>query len=130
MALTDAQKADVRRFAGYPLAGNLESLRPPAYLSLGYVVAQLEERLASMAFEEEIILTDVFLANLTTLEAQIPLMAENLDTRKAGPWESNPKEQQQRERLFDGWRLRMCSFIGIAPGPGLHVGNSVALVRG
>ena len=61
-----------------------------------------------------------YLGTLTILEAAIPHASENLDTNQAAIWSRNPNECRDRERLYDGWRARLCAFLGIPPGQGLH----------
>jgi len=68
-----------------------------------------------------------YLATLATLEAAIPRASENLDTDQAAVWTRNQNEYRDRERLYDNWRIRLCGFIGLPPGPGLH-SNSPSLV--
>ena len=82
-----------------------------------------------MSAAEESVLTDTYLANLYTLESAIPATGANLDTDVAAVWTHSKTEQADRERLFDGWRRRMCYFIGVAPGPSLGTGGN-SIVRG
>lgn len=132
MALSDAQKADVRRYAGYPSLGDTvaDDSRDFAYsfVSPG-VWNTLFHRLNTMRPEEEAVLVNVYLTNLTTLEAAIPAAGENLDTDQAAVWKRNKSEVDERVALFNRWRRQMCNFIGIAPGPTLGDGT-MRLVRG
>jgi hypothetical protein len=68
-----------------------------------------------------------YLVTLTTLETAIPRASENLDTDQAAVWTRNQNEFRDRERLFDNWRIRLCAFIGLTPGPGIR-SNSPNLV--
>ncbi len=133
MALSDAQKADVRRFAGYPMLGTdtpADDSRDFAYGWVSPGVWQtLNHRLDTLTAEAETTLTTVYLPNLTSLEQGIIAAADNLDTQQAAVWTRNPKEVSDRTRLFDDWRRRMCAFIGIAPGPSLGQGG-VTVARG
>lgn len=133
MALTAAQMSDVRRFAGYPLLGDTvaDDSRDFAYGFVSPGVWQtLQHRLTNLRPEEEATLTTVYLPNLTLLEQDIVGARANLDTDVAAVWKHNANEVADRTKLFDGWRRRMCAFIGIAPGPALGEDDcSVELVR-
>ncbi len=126
MALTDQQKADVRRFAGYPMVSDTPTdySRDFAYswVSPG-VWRTLYHRLENMKPEEEQILITTYLTNLYTLETAIAASGADLDTDKAAVWTRNKNEVADRLALFDSWRIRMCRFIGIAPGPMLGSGG-------
>lgn len=130
--LTAQQMADVRRFAGYPLLGDTvaDDTRDFAYGWVSPGVWQtMQHRLTNLRPEEESVLINTYLTNLSALETAIPATGDNLDTDQAAVWTHNKNEQRDREKLFDGWRRRMCYFIGIAPGPSLGNGG-VSLVRG
>lgn len=135
MALTDAQIVDVRRWAGYGMAGDdtLAIYADPVYSHAGPAWGlnqlTLAQKLAAMTAAEEEVLVTTYLTTLATLEAAIPAAAANLDTQAAGPWIANPLEMTQRTALFNRWRRDMCSFLAIPPGPGLGSG-SVTLMRG
>ena len=60
-----------------------------------------------------------YLSTLATLEAAIPPTSENLDTESAAAWTHNADELRDRTNLFDGWRRRLCGFLGVPPGPAL-----------
>jgi len=68
-----------------------------------------------------------YLTTLNILELAVPRSAENLDTDQAAIWTHNKTEVQDRLRLLDEWRRRLCGFLDIPPGPGLR-GVPVALV--
>lgn len=129
--LTDAQITDVRRYAGYQLAGTppLTSNNDLAYLVVGMRQMSLIERLNSLSASEEAVLTTTYLTNLNALEAAIVTAGANLDTDEAAVWKHNKQEVQDRERLFDSWRRRMCAFLGFAPGPGIGSSAQMSLVR-
>ncbi len=135
MALTDSQATDVRRWAGYGMAGN-ESLSiyvDPVYSHAGPAWGlnklTLADKLAALTAAEESVLVTTYLAILATLESAIPAAADNMDTDTAGPWKANRNEMSERTGLFNKWRRDMCAFLGIPPGPGLGSG-SINLVRG
>lgn len=130
MALSDAQLLDVRRHLGYPLTGTTMPItddQDTVYLVFGWVTMSLHRRLSSLTATEEAVVVK-YLTTLAGLEAAIPTAGDNLDTNQAAVWYRNRSEVQDRASLFDGWRRRMCSFIGCRPGPGLMAGGQ--LVRG
>jgi hypothetical protein len=125
--LTDAQKVDVRRYAGWPATADQPATddSDDAYVyTLRLVTTTLEHRLNNLTAAEETVLTNVYLTNLATLESAIPAMSDDLDTDAAGTWKANPLELGQRFRLFNRWRREMCAFIGVEPGPGLGAGGA------
>lgn len=124
--LTDQQKLDVRRYAGYPLTANtpVDNYRDFAYGWVSPGVWQtLFERLNNLSDVEQSTLINVYLTNLATIEQSIADAYDNLDTEKAAVWTHNASEVQDKAKLFDGWRRRMCDFIGIPPGPSLGRGG-------
>jgi len=131
MALSAAQKVNTRRWAGYPLMADAPATETSdiAYVRTRNQITTLEHRLNNLTTEEEAVLIDVYLTNLTTLEAAIPAMSDDLDTNAAGTWVANPQEVGQRIRLFNKWRREMCAFIGVEPGPGLE-SSGTGIVRG
>lgn len=135
MALTDAQKVDVRRWAGYPVSGDASVVvySDPVYFHAGprdgLNALTLEGRLDHLTEGEETVLVNVYLTPLTALEAAIPTVGDNLDTDVAAVWKRNVNEQSDRERLFKSVCRRMCAFLGVPPGPGLGSGNGISLVR-
>lgn len=131
MALTEAQITDVRRYAGFQASGvpALTANNDIAYLVFGTRQMSLVERLNTLSASEEAVLVNTYLANLATLESAIVAAAANLDTDEAAVWKRNKNEVADRERLFDGWRRRMCAFLGFAPGPGIGSGAQVSLMR-
>ena len=116
--LTDAEKVEVRRFCGYPMFGG------QPVQAFGYRFFQhygtLEFRMNNMLAEEEDVIRDKFLTNLSTLETAVLSTTENLDTAKAAVWEHNKNEMRDREALLSNWRMKLCQFIGVPPGPGLN----------
>lgn len=127
MSFTDAEKVDIRRYCGYAAFGGqpVQAFGHRFYQHYG----TLEFRLNNFLAEEEAVIRTTYLANLSTLESAIPAASSNLDTAKAAVWEHNANEVRDRERLFNGWRKRLCDFIGIPPGPNFGAtGGSVELV--
>jgi hypothetical protein len=116
MAFTDSEKTAVRRFCGYPAYGagvaGFEGWR--FYQAYG----MREYRLCNLSPAEEAVVRR-YLGTLASLEVAIPNAAANLDTDQAAVWSRNANEVRDRTRLFDDWRRRLCSFLGVPPGAGL-----------
>jgi hypothetical protein len=125
MALSDGEKTDVRRHCGYPVIGSatLQVLAWP--LSQGRGV--LEYRMNALSSSEETVLRR-YLMTLLVLECAVPKSGEHLDTDQAAVWTRNRTEQEDRLRLLDNWRRRLCSFLGVTPGPGLPPSGSISVV--
>jgi len=122
--LSEAEKTDVRRFCGYPAIGG------PRDGAGGWLYFQqsglLEYRMNNLSDAETIVVRR-YLATLLALELEIPRSSHNLDTDQAAVWTRNRSEARDRAELFDGWRRRLCEFLGVTPGRGLH-GGAVPLV--
>lgn len=129
--LTDAEKIDVRRFAGYALVGDtsVDDSRDMAYSWVSPGVMQtLFHRLNSMSLREQDVLRTKYLPILNSLEDAVVSAGANLDTDIAAVWTRNKSEVQDRTRLFNQKRRDMCAFIGIKPGPYLGA-SGVTVVR-
>jgi hypothetical protein len=113
---TDAQKTDIRRFCGYPAYG----ATPDGNMGWRFFVAYglLEYRMNNMSAAEMAVVLN-YLTTLYALESAVPSASDNLDTDAAGVWTHNKSEIGDRLRLFDEWRRRLCSFLGVPPGDGL-----------
>jgi hypothetical protein len=122
---TDAQLVDVRRFCGYPAYGDGAVVFPNPWIMRQYLA--LEYRMQHISTNEGLVVVNTYLANLYTLETAIPGTSANLDTSVAAVWTHNPREQADRDRLFDSWRRRLCDFLGVPPGPNFG-GSSNSLV--
>jgi len=132
MALTNAQKVDVRRWIGYGMIadGNIIDTSDFAYgMRSPAVITTLVHRLNTMQTEEEAVLTSVYLTPLTVMEAAIPGIGANLDTDEAAVWKHNKNELNDRRALFNSVRRDLCGFLGFPPGPYLTSSNSVSLSR-
>ena len=126
MSLTDAQKADCRRWCGYPLLGDFQAddTRDYAYnWVLPGVWTTLYHRLTNLTATEESILIATYLTPLATLETAITGAGANLDTDVAAVWTRNKNEVSDRISLLNYTRRQMCMFIGIFPGPALQTTN-------
>lgn len=115
--LTDAERADVRRFCGYSIYG----LGASGFVGDRFYVAygDLEYRMTNAAPAELQVIRN-YLAALYAMEAAIPGAGANLDTDQAAVWFHNKNEVRDRRDLFDDWRRRLCDDIGVPYGPGLR----------
>lgn len=115
LALSVAERVDVRRFCGYPAygAGDAGSQSWRFFQAYG----TLEYRLTNFA-QEELQVVRQYLASLYALEQAIVMAASNLDTDKAAAWTHSRSEVADRVRLFDEWRKRLATFIGVPLDPG------------
>ncbi|MCB5944126.1 hypothetical protein [Acidocella sp. KAb 2-4] len=113
---TDAQKAEIRRYCGYPAYG----AGAAGFSSWRFFQAYgtLEYRLNNLAPAESAVALQ-YVTTLGTIEAAIPRISDNLDTESAAAWTHNANELKDREALFDSWRRRLCGFLGVPPGPAL-----------
>src|SRR5579875_4057451 len=114
--LTDVQRTDARRFCGYGAYG------AGAYGNMGWRFYQtygaLEYRLSNLSDAELAVITTM-LATCTALELALVSTSDNLDTAEAAAWTHNPSEADDRLALLETWQRRLCSFLGVPPGPGL-----------
>ena len=122
---TPADKVDVRRFCWYPAYGAGDSGFEGWRFFQAYGL--LEYRLNNMAPAEVAVAQATFLANLRSLEAAIVAAGTNLATAAAGPWTHNQAEIADRAGLFDDWRVRLCGFLGIPPGPARGVAGAITI---
>ena len=113
---TDAQKAEIRRYCGYPAYG----AGAAGFSSWRFFQAYgtLEYRLNNLAPAESAVALQ-YVTTLGTIEAAIPRISDNRDTESAAAWTHNADELKDREALFDSWRRRLCGFLGVPPGPAL-----------
>jgi hypothetical protein len=125
MALTDTEKVNVRRYCGFKMFGGrpVQAFEHRFYTHYG----TLEFRMNNMLDEEET-QTRAFLTTLATLEAAIPTATDNLDTDEAAVWKHNKDEVRDRMNLYRTWRMELCNFMGVSPGPGLQGQGGIQLV--
>ena len=121
MPLTDTERTDLRRFCGYSLGGIAPSTQLEC-LERGPLDYRMNQLTAA-----ELSVVRRYLGTLSALEVAIPQASQNLDTDQAAMWTHNKNEIQDRLKLFDEWRRRLCHFLGVIPGSGLS-GGSVSLV--
>jgi hypothetical protein len=113
---TDQQKCDIRRFCGYPAYG----AAPDGNMGWRFFTAYgaLEYRMNNLSGNEVAVVV-TYLATLHQLELAVLGSSDNLDSDAAASWTHNANEVSDRIRLFDGWRRRLCAFLGVPPGEGL-----------
>lgn len=116
MPFSEAEKTDIRRFCGYPAYGAASSGMQTWRFYQAYGL--LEFRMDNLS-DAELAVARRYLAALGSLEVAIPGAAGNLDTDQAAVWTHNRDEVRDRSKLFDDWRRRLCSFLGVPTGPGL-----------
>ena len=117
----DADRVDVRRFAGYGVFGTGAVIFPEPWFFRYYLA--LEARLSNMTATEAAVVQATYLPNLRTLETAIPAASSTLMVDTAAVFVRNKREMRERNALFDGWRRRLCGFLGIPPGPELGAGG-------
>lgn len=125
MQFTDAERTDARRFCGYPAYGAGAAGFQGWRFFQAYGL--LEYRLTNLS-DAEVGVVRTYLSNLLGLESAIPAAATNLDTAQAAVWTRNASEIRDREALLDGWRRRLCGFLGVPPGPALADGRVTLVV--
>lgn len=115
-ALSEAERADVRRFCGYPAYGAGDSGFQSWRFFESY--GTLEYRLSNLAAAELQVVRQ-YLGSLYALEQAVPAAADNLDTDAAAVWTRNRSEIVDRLTLLDEWGRRLARFIGVPVGPAL-----------
>jgi hypothetical protein len=120
LPLSDAERADVRRFTGYPLFGDTAA----GFMGYRFFVAfgELEYRMTNMA-PAELQITRYYLASLYPLETAIPAASGTLGTESAAVWTRNPNEIRERMGLLAEWGRKLAAFMGVPPGPALGEGG-------
>lgn len=129
--LSDQQLSDVRRYAGYPLQGDvtLDDRRDTAWGWVAPMIWQtLNHRLENLRPEEEFRIVS-FLTAISGLETDVLSATDNLDTDQAAVWVHNKNEVADRMRLYRMWRRELCGFLGVPPGPALGDGT-ISMARG
>lgn len=127
LPLTDVERTDARRFAGYPAYGTGPS--DASFMRYNPRYELLEYRLSN-ATDAELGVIRVKLSELNLLDTAIAGASSNLDTDQAAVWHHNKDEVRDRQSLFTLRRRELCGFLGIPPGPALGGagGGSITLV--
>lgn len=122
---TDAEKADVRRFCGYPAYGTgasgFNGWR--FYQAFGL----LEYRMTNFAPAEYQVVRQ-YLGQLYALETAIPGAGATLQVGQAAVFTRNPREVRDRRDLMDDWRRRLCGFMGVPSGPAMSDGGMAIVI--
>lgn len=115
--LVDAELAQARRYMGYPALGGQDSgMQSWRFFR---VYGFNEWRLRNLA-PTECAQARAFVAQCQMLEGAIMAAAGNLDTDRAAVWTRNRTEVTDRFALYTRWRVQLCNFLGVPPGPGLR----------
>lgn len=120
--LTIAERVNVRRYLGYPPAGDDLNGTSSSW-RFNQIWGLMEWKLTHCT-DEELVVVRKYLTQLPSLESNILAAADNLDTISIAVLHQNPHEIRDRQRLFDGWRNRFAQFLGLPPGPYLSNPNS------
>jgi len=122
--LDDEEKAEIRRFCGYAALGDEASGESSwrFFQSAGV----LEFRLNTLSGVERKRLR-YFLQTLAQMEQAILHASDALDTQAASVWIRNTRELTERVCLFDWWRRRVCSFLGVPPGRDLQERGGIVI---
>jgi len=124
--LSDQEKADCRRFAGYPPFGGLNAVGFETWRFF-QTYGLLEFRMNNLN-QFELQNVRYYLSQLYPLETAVFASSTNLDTDQASVWKHNKQEVADRERLFTLIRKRFCTLLGIPPGPDLADADSARVV--
>ncbi len=118
-AFSDAEKADIRRFCGYPPYG----FGPQGFQGWRFFQAYglLEYRMINFA-PAEMQNVRYFVAQLYTLESAQWGASNNLSTDAAGVWVHNKNEVADRVALYKTIRMQLINLVGVPPGPNLRLG--------
>lgn len=124
VALTDAEKTEVRRFCGYPSYGANNSQIQSWRFNQQY--GFLEFRMVNASASELQVIRQ-YLTQLWAMEAALPSIGGTLGVDTAGPFKRNASEQSERYRMLDTWRRRFVAFFGVAPGPELGSPGAITI---
>ena len=116
-AFADSEKADIRRFTGYPPYGAGSAGFQGYRFFQAY--GTLEFRLNNLA-AAEIQNIRYLLTQLYALESAVWGAGANLDTDQAAVWKHNRDEVAHREGLLSLHRRRLAQALGVPPGPNLR----------
>jgi hypothetical protein len=123
MAFTDAEKVLIRKYTGYAMKGGIP------VQNFGWRFFQwygtLEFFMINLSIDEETEIRTNFMPKLANLETDSYTARDNLDTKQAAVWYWNTNEIRDRQRLYNYWRLLLCDFMGIPPGPQFGAGTPV-----
>lgn len=112
--LTDAEKADIRRFCWYPTYG----AGPAGFQSWRFFqeYGLLEFRMTNLAPAE---LQNVRwrLAMIYPAQAAFDAMYDTINVAQAAAFTRNPNELRERRAHMTALRRSLCDAVGVPPGP-------------
>ena len=113
--LTDAEKVEVRRHAGYPNVQQASTFEigVPAGIQTMYVVEGAMNRLLP---EAEPMLRS-YLAVLNGIEQQVLEDQENLAAEKVDTITVNLEEFEMLMQQYKWWQAQLCNLLSIEPNP-------------
>ena len=118
-ALLDSEKADVRRFCGYPTYGSgISGFVGYRFFQAYGVLEYRMNNLAPAEFQN----VRYRLSLLYPIETALSGMYALLQVDHAGPFKRNANEQADRTRHYNSERRALCQSLGIPPGPELGDG--------
>ncbi|WP_240906371.1 hypothetical protein [Komagataeibacter xylinus] len=123
-ALTDTERAQARRYMGYPAMGSADSGRQSWRFFRVYGFN--EWRLGHLS-PAECAQARAFMAQCQMLESAVMAAGSNLDTDRAAVWTRNRTEVTDRFTLYTRWRVQLCNFMGVPPGPGLRAVGEIII---
>jgi hypothetical protein len=123
---SDAERTDIRRLCGYPPYGGIGNVGFQGW-RFYQAYGLLEFRMSNLAPAE---LQNVrsYLSQLYPIETALFGSYQTLNVDEAGPFKRNANEVANRAGQLDMMRRRLCTLVGVPPGPDLSGGSTVELV--
>ena len=125
--LSDAEKADVRRFCGYPTYGGASNA--------GFQNWRFYEQFGLLEFRMNNLAAAEYqnvryrLSLLYPIETAIAAAYTTLNVDQAAAFKRNANEIAAREGHFANECRKLCQVVGVVPGPNLSVsGGQMAVV--
>ena len=125
MSFTNTEKTNIRKHCGYPAFGS----NATAFMGHRFFTSygSMEYILNNLSVDEEA-QARVYVTSLDALEIAILTAGTNMGTASAAVWTRNAREMADRENLYGAWRVKLCQFLGIPPGPAVGGGANVAVM--
>jgi hypothetical protein len=125
---SDAEKADIRRFCGYPPYGagaaGFQGWRFfQAYGLLEYRIGQDSATGVPNMAPSELANIRYYLSLLYPIEAAVAAMYATIEVDTAASFKRNSGEYSDRMEQYNGLRRQLCSLAGTNPGPDLGDGK-------
>lgn len=108
MALTEAQKVDLRRHLGFGMMGDNPTATDVVYGR--NVNPWMEDRMVHLTADEEAFVVDR-LSLLNDMEQEYFDSRDNFDTLAAGSFKQNPNEAKQRRSMLVKARKELARFL-------------------